>query len=119
MGLFYEEAIARSAPREPSARERSGPPERKSHVGDARNYGDALAEPPWRHLDTRGRIHRLGRLLAGAAALAVLTGLFSRLPEEPPGLSAGPGSTSPPRTSSAVVESPPPGPPSSQSADAA
>lgn len=114
-----EEAITRSAPREPSARERAGHPERNGRVGDTWYCDDALAEPPWRHLDTRGRIHRLGRLLAGAAALAVLIGLFSCLPEEPPGLPAGPGSTAPPWTSSAVVESPTPAPASSQSADPA
>lgn len=114
-----EEAIARSAPREPSARERAGHPERNVRVGDAWYCEDAPAEPPWRHLDTHGRIRRLGRILAGAAALAVLLGLFSCLPQKPPGLPAGPESTSPPRTSSAVVESPSPAPPSLPSADAA
>lgn len=114
-----EEAIARSAPREPSARERAGHPERDVRVGDTWSDGDAPAEPPWRHLDTRGRIRRLGRILAGAAALAVLLGLFSCLPEEPPGLPPGPDSSSPPQTSSAVVESPPPASPSLESADAA
>ncbi|MYS56184.1 hypothetical protein GTW46_40110 [Streptomyces sp. SID6013] len=114
-----EEAIARSAPREPSARERTGLPKRNVPVGDTWYCEDAPAEPSWRHLDTRGRIRRLGRILAGAAALAVLLGLFSCLPEEPPGLPTGPESTSPPRTSSAVVESPSPAPPSSPSADAA
>ncbi|BDD76579.1 membrane protein [Streptomyces lividans] len=114
-----EEAIARSAPREPSARERTGHPERNGRVGDAWDRDDAPAEHPWRHLDARGRIRRLGRILAGAAALAVLLGLFTCLPEEPPGLPTGPEDTSPPRTSSAVVESTSPAPTSSPSADAA
>ncbi|GGR77388.1 membrane protein [Streptomyces parvulus] len=114
-----EQAIARSAPREPSARERTGHPAGNSHVGDAWYCDDPVAEPPWRHLDTRGRIHRLGRILAGAAALAVLLGLFSCLPKEPAGLPTGPESTSPPQTSSAVVESPAPAAPALESTDAA
>ncbi|NEB18003.1 hypothetical protein G3I46_16015 [Streptomyces coelicoflavus] len=113
-----EEAIARSAPREPSARERTGSPERNGRLGDAWYRDDAPAEHPWRDLDTRGRIRRVGRILAGAAALAVLLGLFTCLPEEPPGLPTGPEDT-PPRTSSAVVESPGPAPTSLPSADAA
>lgn len=100
-----EEAIARSAPREPSARERAGRLDTNDHVGDAWSREDALTEPAWRRLDTRGRIRRLGRILAGAAALAVLLGLFSCLPEEPPGLPGEPLDTPPLQTSSAIVES--------------
>lgn len=91
-----EEAIARSAPREPSARERAGRLDANDHVGDAWSREDALTEPAWR---------RLGRILAGAAALAVLLGLFSCLPEEPPGLPGEPLDTPPLQTSSAIVES--------------
>ncbi|RDD87578.1 hypothetical protein DVZ84_18235 [Streptomyces parvulus] len=114
-----EEAIAASAPREPSARERTGHPAGNRHVGDAWSCDGPVTEAPWRHLDTRGRTHRLGRILAGAAALAVLLGLFSCLPREPVDLPTGPESTSPAQTSSAVVESPAPAAPALGSADAA
>lgn len=103
-----EEAIARSAPREPSARERAERLKGNDHVGDTWFHEDAPSEPAWCRLDTRGRIRRLGRVLAGAAALAVLLGLFSCLPEEPVGLPVEPDGPSPLQTSSAIVESPTP-----------
>lgn len=113
-----EEAIARSAPREPSALERARHPEARTYVGDAWSPADTLPEPAWRHLDTRGRIRRLGRILTGAAALAALLGLFTCLPEEPPSLPGGPAETGTPQKTSAVVESPSPAHPFPQSTDA-
>ncbi|MEU9073010.1 hypothetical protein AB0D60_39760 [Streptomyces sp. NPDC048306] len=88
------------------------------HVGSTWFHEEALPEPAWCRLDTRGRIRRLGRVLAGAAALAVLLGLFSCLPEEPVGLPVEPDGASPLQTSSANVESPAPLAPSGQSTDA-
>jgi hypothetical protein len=84
-----EEAILRSAPREPSAGERAAP----RGNGRGTRSGDAVGElwrlddrpgPAWRHLGTRDRLRRAGRVLGAAAILGLLLGLFSCLPAGSP-----------------------------------
>ncbi|MFF9043838.1 hypothetical protein [Streptomyces parvulus] len=105
-----EEAIRRSAPVEPAARDRAGsrgqgpeetatghghrPEEVSTAVGDL--WQDPTPpHPPWRDLDRRERLRRAGRVLGAAAALALLLALFSCLPEAPPGLPEDTDATAP------------------------
>ncbi|WP_416986050.1 hypothetical protein [Streptomyces sp. T028] len=89
-----EEAIRRSAPREPSARERAAHrdgtllPETDS-IGDIWLPDDPWPGPSWRHLDAWARTRRVLRILGAVAALVALLGLFSWLPAEAPGASGG------------------------------
>ncbi|WSQ12809.1 hypothetical protein OG604_36365 [Streptomyces sp. NBC_01231] len=87
-----EEAIRRSASREPSAQERlllsAGPP-----VGQADSVGafwqpdDDWPGPAWQDLSTRERVRRGLRALGTVAAIVALLGIFSLLPRGAPGLS--------------------------------
>ncbi|WP_328349406.1 hypothetical protein OG800_01825 [Streptomyces sp. NBC_00445] len=95
-----EGAIRRSAPKEPSARERApgphprtagadraGPRTRYPHdesassgmdaVGDLWQPDDAWPGPPWRNLDRRARLRRVGHVIATAAAVALALGAWS------------------------------------------
>ncbi|MFG3321137.1 hypothetical protein ACGF3J_24100 [Streptomyces sp. NPDC048171] len=94
-----EEAIRRSAPVEPAARDRAGsrgdgPEEAPTAVGDLWQ-SDTPTPTPWRELDRRMRLRRAGRLIGAAAALALLLALFSCLPEAPPGLPGDTDATAP------------------------
>ncbi|MFF9162608.1 hypothetical protein ACF081_20485 [Streptomyces longwoodensis] len=86
-----EEAIRRSAPREPSARERaSGAGVGGAGVGGAAVGGAAVddavgevwcpdespAAPAWRQLDPAARVRRLARFLGTLTLLLVLLTLF-------------------------------------------
>lgn len=102
-----EHAIRRTAPREPSARERTAlarprrspdprewpgptaePPCVQSEsvsqyeaeaVGELWQPADPWPGPPWRDLDGRARRRRAGRVLGTVAAITVALGLFSHL----------------------------------------
>ncbi|MFF7796726.1 hypothetical protein [Streptomyces olivaceus] len=85
-----EEAIRATAPVEATARERTARPLEETHTGE-RPVGelwqnDTSAEPPWRQLDTHGKLRRTGRVIAAAATLVLLLTLFSCLPDAPPEL---------------------------------
>ncbi|MEH0550874.1 hypothetical protein [Streptomyces sp. B21-101] len=87
-----EEAIRRSAPREPSAQERlllcAGPPVRQADsVGDVWQPDYDRPEPAWQHLSARERVRRVLRTLGAVAAVVALLGIFSWLPRGTPGLS--------------------------------
>ncbi|MEU6453609.1 MULTISPECIES: hypothetical protein [unclassified Streptomyces] len=103
--LFLEDdehAIRASAPREPSARDRTpgwqpGPPAAgpsrplyarpapaAGTVGEAWRPEDPWAGPGWRELDRRARLRRIGRVLGTATAVALALTAWSHL-------SAGPG----------------------------
>jgi hypothetical protein len=93
-----ESAIRRSAPREPSARERTAPARRErwdvkipadgtaGAVGSAGTVGelwqpeDRWGGPVWRDMDSRARRRRVGRAVGAVAALALLFGGLSLLP---------------------------------------
>ncbi|MDX2681681.1 hypothetical protein [Streptomyces soliscabiei] len=84
-----EEAIRKSAPREPSARDRalwhSSAMREADTVGDVWRPDDDRPGPSWRHLDSRERARGLLRVLVGMAALVALLGIFSWIPNAPPG----------------------------------
>ncbi|MFF8677059.1 hypothetical protein ACF07F_04020 [Streptomyces sp. NPDC015237] len=103
--LFLEDdehAIRASAPREPSARDRtpgrqpgspatgpSGPSYARpapvaGTVGEAWRPEDPWAGPGWRELDRRARLRRIGRVLGTATAVALALTAWSQL-------STGPG----------------------------
>ncbi|MFD5805653.1 hypothetical protein [Streptomyces sp. NPDC127020] len=104
--LFLEDderAILASAPREPSARDRTlgrqpGPPATgpSGHpharpapaapgtVGEAWRPEDPWAGPGWRELDRRARLRRIGRVVGTATAVALALTAWSQL-------STGPG----------------------------
>ncbi|MET8947700.1 hypothetical protein ABZX30_30225 [Streptomyces sp. NPDC004542] len=117
-----ERAIRRSAPREPSARERAARASRGAGTG--RTVPDTVGEPwwpdesgsAWHALDGRARRRRVGRALGVVAVLAVVgvvtwatgpsgppveRGTTSTesvdAPDEAPAVPAGPGSPVPPR----------------------
>ncbi|KUO14780.1 hypothetical protein [Streptomyces dysideae] len=78
-----ERAIRRSAPREPSARERAPQgrlrPLEADHVGDLWQPEAVGTGPAWRDLDGRARLRRAGRVTATAAAIALALGAWSLL----------------------------------------
>ncbi|WP_432081290.1 hypothetical protein [Streptomyces sp. WAC 04229] len=103
--LFLEDderAIRASAPREPSARDRtpgwqpappptgpSGHPDAPTvpatgTVGEAWRPEDPWAGPGWRELDRRARLRRIGRVVGTATAVALALTAWSQL-------STGPG----------------------------
>ncbi|MFG2325649.1 hypothetical protein [Streptomyces sp. NPDC048568] len=105
--LFLEDdehAIRASAPREPSARDRTpgwqpgppasgplGPPYARpapapapGTVGEAWRPEDPWAGPGWRELDRRARLRRIGRVIGTATAVALALTAWSQL-------STGPG----------------------------
>ncbi|AKZ58128.1 Membrane protein [Streptomyces ambofaciens ATCC 23877] len=82
-----ERAIRASAPREPSARERTPgwrPGPAPAGVGEPWHPEDPRTGPAWRELDTRARLRRTGRVIGTAAAVALALTAWSQL-------SAGPG----------------------------
>ncbi|MEU4654529.1 hypothetical protein AB0G32_11350 [Streptomyces sp. NPDC023723] len=93
-----EDAIRASAPREPSARDRTpgwrplpatpGPAET---VGELWRPDDTEPEPAWRELDGRGRCRRVARVLVTAAAVVVALTVWSQLTSESQVPSGGPG----------------------------
>ncbi|GGR92557.1 membrane protein [Streptomyces humidus] len=87
-----EEAIRRSAPREPSALERlfprdSAPVREADCVGDVWQPDDDWPGPAWQDLSIRERVRRGLRALGAVAAVVALLGIFSCLPRGAPGLS--------------------------------
>lgn len=90
-----ERAILASAPREPSARERTpgwrpGPP--LAAVGELWQPEEPWPGPAWRDLDRRARLRRVGRVLGTAAAVAVALTAWSQL-STGPGTPGGPADT--------------------------
>ncbi|MGP2437216.1 hypothetical protein [Streptomyces sp. JW3] len=93
-----EDAIRASAPREPSARDRTpgwrpppaatGPTEA---VGELWRPDDTEPEPAWRELDGRGRLRRVARVLVTAAAVVVALTVWSQLTSDSQAPSGGPG----------------------------
>lgn len=84
-----ESAIRRSAPREPSARERAVPGRGEPRhaegttagaVGELWQPEDRWGGPMWRDMDSRARRRRVGRAVGAVAALAMLLGALSQLP---------------------------------------
>lgn len=110
-----ERAIRVSAPREPSAQERSqgrhlqppkghgdgdGPeqrtrrsPEAADAVGELWEPEDLWAAPAWRDLDGRARLRRAGRVIAAAAAVTLALGAWSWLSTSADAPGATPGDT--------------------------
>ncbi|AVV45114.1 hypothetical protein C6376_30695 [Streptomyces sp. P3] len=87
-----EEAIRRSAPREPSAQERlflrgSAPVRQADSVGALWQPDDDWPGPAWQDLSTRERVRRGLRALGAVVAVVALLGIFSWLPRGAPGLS--------------------------------
>ncbi|MDG9717858.1 hypothetical protein [Streptomyces sp. DH24] len=89
-----ESAIRRSAPREPSAWERTvlarrerpeaegatGAEGTAGAVGELWQPEDRWGGPAWRDMDSRARRRRVGRAVGTVAALALLFGALSLLP---------------------------------------
>ncbi|MFI1375646.1 hypothetical protein ACH4UY_26960 [Streptomyces longwoodensis] len=71
-----EEAIRRSAPREPSARERASGADVADAVGEVWCPEEPPAAPAWRQLDPAARVRRLARFLGMLTVLLVLLTLF-------------------------------------------
>ncbi|MET8893778.1 hypothetical protein [Streptomyces albogriseolus] len=107
-----EQAIRTSAPKEPSALQRaagrsprpprSPRPARPSHpprhdtpdaVGDLWQPDDPWEGPAWRDLDGRARLHRTGRVVGTAAAIALALGAWSQLSTGAGAPAEGPGDT--------------------------
>ncbi|MEV6958028.1 hypothetical protein AB0M97_02255 [Streptomyces sp. NPDC051207] len=105
-----ENAIRESAPREPSARERTAPkrpeglerPDAKTPTGVDVTVGavgelwqpeDRWGGPAWRDMDSRARRRRVGRAVGTVAALALLFGALSLLPASSPNPYQDPGGT--------------------------
>ncbi|CAL9424865.1 hypothetical protein SUDANB6_01928 [Streptomyces sp. enrichment culture] len=109
-----EDAIRGSAPREPSARERvpgwfPGPPDTAGArrwaerpyggrgevvtgaVGDLWQPEEPRGGSPWRELDRRARLRRVGRMAGTAAAVALALAAWSRLPAGSGAPGDGPG----------------------------
>ncbi|MFK0114300.1 hypothetical protein [Streptomyces sp. NPDC090994] len=92
-----EDAIRASAPREPSARDRTPgwlpapvAAEPAEAVGELWQPDDPEPEPAWRDLDGRARFRRAARVLATAAAVVLALTVWSQLTgSETP--SGGPG----------------------------
>ncbi|MFF0227946.1 hypothetical protein [Streptomyces sp. NPDC004629] len=88
-----ERAIRRSAPREPSARERAAPPPaapQPDAVGELWQPRDLSYGPAWRDLDGPARRRRVGRVLGTIAAAALALSALSLLPAGSGGSPAGP-----------------------------
>lgn len=83
-----ESAIRRSAPKEPSALERTALARRELSdadgaavaVGELWQPEDRWGGPAWRDMDRRARRRRVGRAVGTLAALALLFGALSLLP---------------------------------------
>ncbi|MEU5362180.1 hypothetical protein ABZ354_01495 [Streptomyces sp. NPDC005925] len=83
-----ETAIRRSAPKEPSALERTVLAHRERPddegttvaVGELWQPEDRWGGPAWRDMDSRARRRRVGRAVGALAALALLFGALSLLP---------------------------------------
>ncbi|MCI4145260.1 hypothetical protein [Streptomyces sp. MMS20-AI2-20] len=103
-----EHAIRTSAPKEPSALQRAAgrsfqpppharpePPRREAPdaVGDLWHPDDPWDGPPWRDLDGRARLRRVGRVVGTAAAIALALGLWSQLSSGAGTPAEGPGDT--------------------------
>ncbi|GHD39483.1 hypothetical protein [Streptomyces galbus] len=71
-----EEAIRRSAPREPSARERASGAGVDDTVGEVWCPEEPAAGPAWRQLDPAARVRRAARFLGLLTVLLVLLTLF-------------------------------------------
>nr|WP_251074465.1 hypothetical protein [Streptomyces sp. ISL-12] len=91
-----EDAIRASAPREPSARDRTPgwrpapvAAEPTEAVGELWQPDDP--EPAWRELDGRARFRRVARVLATAAAVALALTVWSQLTTGSEAPSGGPG----------------------------
>ncbi|MBT3149559.1 hypothetical protein HTV45_01310 [Streptomyces sp. CHD11] len=87
-----ERAIRATAPREPSARQRTTRPAPRPRapapgtdagsaapVGDLWRPDDPWEGPSWRDLDRRARVRRVGRVVGTAAAIALALGAWSHL----------------------------------------
>ncbi|MEU2896587.1 hypothetical protein ACWC4E_22580 [Streptomyces sp. NPDC001273] len=87
-----EHAIRATAPREPSAHQRTARPAPPPHarapkadtgvaasVGDLWRPDDPWEGPSWRDLDRRARVRRVGRVVGTAAAIALALGAWSLL----------------------------------------
>ncbi|MFE0962885.1 hypothetical protein [Streptomyces fungicidicus] len=82
-----EQAIRATAPREPSAlqrtRTRAGGMRREDAaaepVGDLWHPDDPWEGPSWRELDGRARLRRVGRVAGTAAAIALALGAWAQL----------------------------------------
>ncbi|GGW97800.1 hypothetical protein GCM10010297_19030 [Streptomyces malachitofuscus] len=88
-----EHAIRATAPREPSARQRTpgtwpeppgpdgAPPADAgiAAVGDLWRPDDPWEGPSWRDMDRRARLRRVGRVVGTAAAIALALGAWSQL----------------------------------------
>ncbi|WP_320773589.1 hypothetical protein [Streptomyces sp. CRN 30] len=79
-----EDAIRASAPREPSARERTPAlparsPATSDAVGELWLPDDPAPEPSWHELDRRARVRRAVRVFATAAAVVLALTVWSRL----------------------------------------
>ncbi|MEU1306409.1 hypothetical protein [Streptomyces shenzhenensis] len=84
-----ERAIRRSAPREPSAWERTAPPPEPDAVGELWQRPDPWPGPAWRDMDGPARRRRVGRVLGTLAAAALALSALSLLPA---GSGGGPAS---------------------------
>ncbi|MFI8092224.1 hypothetical protein ACIF9R_28530 [Streptomyces sp. NPDC086080] len=87
-----EHAIRATAPKEPSARQRTAGPQSSCRTGAARVDAGATASvgdlwrpddpwegPSWRDLDRRARLRRVGRVVGTATAIALALGAWSQL----------------------------------------
>ncbi|MFI5571558.1 hypothetical protein ACIA6T_30300 [Streptomyces sp. NPDC051740] len=97
-----ERAIRATAPREPSALQRT-----RQHTGGGAARGDADVEavgdlwqpdgpwdgPSWREMDGRARLRRVGRVVGTAAAIALALGAWSQLSTGAGTPAEGPGDT--------------------------
>lgn len=85
-----ERAIRRSAPREPSARERAAAAPEPDAVGELWQPPELSYGPAWRDLDGPARRRRVGRVLGTIAGAALALSALSLLPAGSGGAPAGP-----------------------------
>lgn len=95
-----EHAIRASAPREPSAQDRTPgwqprrpPVDKADTVGEMWRPEDPWPGPAWRELDGRARLRRVGRVLGAAAALALALAAWSQLSADEVGPGGEPAAT--------------------------